>query len=345
MRVAVLTSPIVFQAKGGLQIQIVQTVEALVRQGVCVRLIDPLRERFTDFDLLHVFGATNGNHRIAEFGRAFGLPVVTSPLLHVDWTASLGRRARLLDRLVRRLTHWNVKTEYAHIQSCFENSNALIALGSVERQCMRDAFEVPNEKIHVIPNGIPGAFFEASPELFVGRTGIQPGFVLCVGSVDPYKNQLGLARAIEGSERQLVVIGQCLPNNADYLRQLTSLPNVRYLGGLDYGDPLLASAYAAAGVFCLVSEGEVMPLVVIESLAAGTPAILTKKHSMDTAQFARWITEVDSGDVKAIRAAVSSAIRETGDRQECRQSLRHLTWDRVAAEICTVYERVLGSRS
>jgi len=143
MKVAVLSYPVLFQAQGGMQNEVLESIEALKRLGVDAELINPNIRHFTDFDVVHIFSAINGNHRIAEFAKAFGLPVVTSPFIRPHWNHTLGWRARWIDRIVGRLTEWNVRTEFQEISTCLHLSDVLIAHGETERRSIVEAFLIP----------------------------------------------------------------------------------------------------------------------------------------------------------------------------------------------------------
>lgn len=340
-RVAVLSYPMLFQNQGGLQVQVLETVGALQRLGVDARIIDPSRDKLADFDLVHIFSAINGNHRIAEQAKAIGKPVITSPLIQPHWTRALGRKAHWLESLVGRLTHWEVKTEYRHIRSCLENSDKLVALGSLESRCIIEAFDIPPTRIEIIPNGIPERFFTADLQLFQSSTGIAPGFVLCAASINPYKNQAGLVSALKDLDIRIVLIGPCLEANRRYLDSMTAQPNVTYLGSLAHDDPLLAAAYAAAGLFCLPSQSEVMPLSVMESLAAGTPVVMTRHHGMDLGGFKHLVQEVSPSDGAAIRAAVEHFLKNPPESAACQAAVQHLTWDAVGTALLTCYNQLM----
>lgn len=344
LRVALLSSPMLFQTQGGLQIQMLETRDALRRRGVDAVLADPIREHLTAFDVVHLFSVINGNHRIAEYAASFGVPVVTSPLLQRYWTRAFGCWARTLDRVVGRLSNWMIKTEYRHIASCLSHSDHLIALGPTELDNLTQAFAVPPESISIIPNGIPERFFGADPAVFIERTSIAGGFVLCVGAINPYKNQLGLAQALAGSGRTLVLIGPCLPADQSYLDEIRRQPHVVHLGSLAHDDPLLASAYAAAGVFCLASSAEIMPLVVLEALAAGTPAVCTRNHCMDRSRLGQVMIEVNPHDPAALRAAVDLLYRQRPSAEHCHAAVEPLRWEAVAAQLEAVYRRVRRER-
>lgn len=345
MKVAVLSYPMLFQTKGGLQIQVLETIEHLNALGCEARLIDPNREHLSGFDMVHVFSAINGNQRIVEHARGFKVPCVVSPLIQPHWTVSLGRRARFADRLVGKITGWQVSTESRQIATAIELADHLIALGKVEQQRLVETFGSSPERVTVIPNGVPERFFGADATPFCERFDVAPGYALCVASIDAYKNQLGLARALAGTDVPLILVGDCLPSNRAYLDQLTAMPGVRHVGGFAHDDPMLAAAYAGAGVLGLVSPSEVMPLTVLEALAAGTPAVLTRNHSMDLdGALSGFVTEVDASSSGQIRDAVLRALANPAPRAAVTDSVRDLTWRAVGRRVLDVYERTRASR-
>jgi len=126
------------------------------------------------------------------------------------------------------------------------------------------------------------------------------------------------------------------------LAEILALPHVVYLGALDYHDPLLASAYAAAGVFCLPSLSEVMPLCVLEALAAGTPVVMTKNHCMDIAALLNVVDEIEPNNQVSIRQAVLKKLTDSIQPAECRDKVSSLSWDSVSADLALIYRRVLS---
>lgn len=336
-KVAVLSYPMLFQRQGGLQIQILETIAALRKLGVQAELINPNQDKLVDYDLVHVFSAINGNYRLVEAARGAAKPVVISPLIRPDWTSCTGFRERFLDRLVGKLSNWHIHTTYQEIDFCLRSSDFIVALGEIEKKSITDAFGIAPEKINIIPNGIPQRFFETSPDLFVRKYGLEPGFVLCVAAINSHKNQLFLAQALQHTPYKIVLIGQCLETDRDYLARILDFSNVIYLGALDYQDPLLASAYAAAGVFCLPSRSEVMPLSVLEALAAGTPAIVTKHHCMDVSSMRQILVEVEPINHEQVQSAASRFLTNPTSPEQCRGRVSHLSWDNVARDLIKVY--------
>ena len=343
MRVGILSYPMLFQRDGGLQIQVRETMAALNRlapvanRPLQVQLVDARHNRLNDYDLIHVFSAINGNVRIVEMASELGLPVVLSPLLSPGWNRTVAWRARLADRLTGRLTDWMVQTSYAQTKRALQLADLVIALGEAERDAIVDGFGLPQDKIRVLPNGVNPQFFSANADLFRRDTGLAGPFVLMVGSISPYTNQLGLAQALAGSGVPVVLIGAAPREQQAYLQQLLDLPHVRWLGALDHADPLLASAYHAAAVAALPSQGEVFPLSVLEALAAGTPVVMTSQSALDLPDSAFALRKVRWDDGPAQRLAITGLLALAPERARVRALVERFTWERVAAQIAECY--------
>lgn len=345
MRIAILSYPMLFQRQGGLQIQIKETIEALNQlDDIQADLINSLQDQLADYDLVHVFSAINGNYRIVEAAKDVGKPIVISPLIQPDWSRFTGIRERFLDRCVGKLTGWHIHTSYREIEYCLQTSDAIVALGQIEKNSITEAFLIAEEKISVIPNGIPQRFFQATPDLFNEKYSIDPGFVLCVAAINSHKNQLTLVEALKDTGNKVVLIGSCLESSKAYLDQILAYPDVVYLGSLAYDDPLLTSAYAAAGVFCLPSLSEVMPLSILEALAAGTPAVMTRNHCMDVSAMQGVVREIEPNDQAAIRQAIHCVLENPVSADSCRGSVAELSWGSVAVDLAVIYRRVLSTR-
>ncbi len=340
-RVAFMSSPTLFQSQGGLQIQIRETIEALRLQGVDAVYIDPAVQSVAAFDLVHVFGSMNGQHRIVEFAKRSKIPTVISPLIQPHWRET-ALTARLMDYMLRRFTKWQVKSDYSHGYMALNMADAIIALGAGEQSIIQSAFRIPGSKIFVVPNGIPERFFSATQDAAVKHDVRAKGCVLNVASINPHKNQLGLAEAVSTTGLHCVIVGGVLEAEKSYLDSVIAYSNVHYWGRLNYDDQLLSSIYAAAGVFCLPSLSEVMPLSVLESLAAGTPVVCTKHHGMDLSMMRDVVIEVDPHNKGELNAAIRHFIADPPEPEHCRGVVRHLSWKEVAIKVKEIYADVLS---
>lgn len=342
MKVALATYPIAFQAKGGLEVQITETLLALRAIGIEAKLFDMLSHKFTDFDLVHVFAAIHGNHQIVETAKHYGVSVVLSSVLHPPFSKWQGIKGRLCETLTGCLTNWAVSTSYAFIRSALDGSDRIVALGAVEKQLLRTGYGIGEAKIHIIPNGISRKFYDANPDVFLRRYNTRRKLILCVAYISPYKNQLGVIRALQNEPCDIVLIGECEPANRTYLNDCLSMggDKVRYLGAMDHDDPMLSSAYAAADIMVLASRTEVAPLAVLESLATGTPVIVTRNNSLDLEMDGEVLVSVDPSNTSQIRDNVLRILEQPPMPARCSALVEPLTWRAVANNLLEVYSNL-----
>lgn len=350
MRIGILSYPMLFQREGSLQIQIRETIRALNRlesvdgEAISVELVDPCRSRLDTYDLIHVFAAVHGNHRIVEAAADLGLPVILSPLISPGWNRSSGTRARVADRLLGNLTAWNVETSYAQTRRALQLATLIVALGAAEKRAIGEAFLVPQSRVRVFPNGISAQFFNADGALFRARTGINGPFVLMVGAIGPHKNQLGMAHALSEMALPFVLVGEAQERDQDYLAQVRHVRGVTCMGKLRHDDTLLASAFAAAAVFALPGQAEVQPMPVLEALAAGTPVVDSSGSELDLPGSEFALKTVAPGDTTGIKRAVMGLIDQPPKRALVRSVVSDYTWDRIAQRIARCYAGVVAGQ-
>jgi glycosyltransferase involved in cell wall biosynthesis len=100
---------------------------------------------------------------------------------------------------------------------------------------------------------------------------------------------------------------------------------------------LLASAYAAAKVFVLPSLKEVMPLTVLEAVAAGCPVAVTKETAVQSL-FSQYLVQLDPNSHASIREAVALAEKDGGSSKMRELLHRAYTWEAIGKKILHIYE-------
>lgn len=154
-------------------------------------------------------------------------------------------------------------------------STLLLPNSQIEMDVLRNDFSNVSA-YHVVPNGFPDSFIEASPQHFREQFPDLPDeFILCVARISARKNQHWLAKISHELGLSLVLLGPV--NDQNYFNSVTSYSNVRYLGTLQ--GELLASAYSAAKAHVLPSWFETPGLSSIEAGACGTVVISTDQGS------------------------------------------------------------------
>ena len=340
MRVGILSYPMLFQHDSCMQMQLGETVaalNALPGGGVTAELLDPARTRLDNYDLVHVFSAAHGNHRMVETAVEQQVPVLLSPMVSCDWDRANGVRARVGDRLLGKLTDWNVQTSYAHTRRALQLANMIVAQGESECRAIVSGFLVPPHRVRVLPIGISSRFFDADGALFRALRGIDVPFVLCAGPVSPYRDQIGLADTLAALGVPLVVIGSAIERDAAYFDQLRHMPGTICLGDLSYADPLLASAFAAASVFALMGQGDESHRSVLAALAAGTPVVSTSDCVQLLPQGQRAFHKIAKHDGGALGRIVMQLLAAPVARAEVKALVRTCAWSRVAQQLVTCY--------
>ncbi|MEU6403057.1 glycosyltransferase family 4 protein [Streptomyces sp. NPDC046985] len=147
----------------------------------------------------------------------------------------------------------------------------VIALSDAQAAFLADAYQVPADRVHVVPNGVSEAYFMPpripAPGplnlLYVGRLGAQKNVARLLDALSLTRQDVRL---------RIVGDGELRGRLEEQARRL-GLEHVEFSGGLLGED--LVKAYADADAFVLPSDKEGMPLVVLEAMAAGLPVVAT----------------------------------------------------------------------
>ncbi len=208
------------------------------------------------------------------------------------------------------------------------------------------------------PNGLDWSEWESLPEPRLFRREFpelgDAQYLLFLGRLH-YKKGLDLllpvlARLGEGV--QLAVAG---PEDASYRRKLERLcgelgvrGRVHFTGMLD--GRIKQAALAGAALLVLPSRQENFGNVVIESLAAGTPAVVSENVNLCDFLRDQNVGGVASLDANSLAACVSEWLdRKKADSSvsdRCRRAAReHFDWKRIAANWTDVYTQLIGEES
>ncbi len=196
-------------------------------------------------------------------------------------------------------------------------------------------------KVQVIPEGLPHA---AKPGPL--PEGIEPGFILAVGTVEPRKNYPRLLiayRRLRGRPGvpQLVVAGRAGWAYGDTLRRIAAEPGVRYLGHVD--EPTLAALYEHASVLAFPSLYEGFGLPLLEAMSRGVPAVVGTAGALPELGMGAAIS-VDAESSDAIAGALERLLVDEGLRKEVGQEgirrARDYTWASAAERVLAAMHRI-----
>jgi len=337
MKIALAYSPFLLSRTGGLQEQLLSIHRELVELGVDAKLFSIDSGNFSDFDLIHIFDAESCNFRLVEEAKKHDIKIVVSSIIGPNESKYLATRDDLIEKAVKFFSKNSLSLTKEQTRWCLNGADAVIALGEVEKNTLSIHYGIKKNSISIIPNGVSSQFFSPEPSLFIDQYHIEKGYILCVGSIYPLKNQLLLADITKNMGVSLVLIGDI--RDKHYFDQIQAYTHVNYIGTIK-DKKLLASAYAAASVFTLISEHEIMPLVVLEALASCTPIMMTNNHSMSLNLNLEHVKQVDPSKIAELKKTLTYLIEKYPNRQNINQESTALSWREVAQQHLSLYKQL-----
>lgn len=211
---------------------------------------------------------------------------------------------------------------------------------------------VPVQKIHVIYNPVRAWGAIEPPAAFRQRLGLTGTVLAYVGRRDPYKNVLGLVRAMALLKHmypepvQLVIAGPHDPRYPEAyteVRRLQLTDTVVFPGYLD--DASLGALYHVSDVFVFPSLYEGFGLPPLEAMSCGTPVVASNRTALpeilgDAALL------VDPEDPQALAAGILRVLTDPTLAQQLRRAgyarAALFSASQAAAQYAALYERLLA---
>ncbi len=244
----------------------------------------------------------------------------------------------------------NKATEY-----CAKNADHIIAVSESTKSDLISQFNVPEENITVIYEGYDKDVFK--PELeeksnkLAEKYNFSKQYLLSVGTVQPRKNYKRIIKAYcnlisNYPDYDLVIVGKKGWLCSDIYKlpgKLGIEDKVHFLGHVP--DEEMPVLYSGAEVFVFPSLYEGFGLAPLESMACGTPVVLSNISSLpevggDAAVY------VEPASVESIREGILKVISATKRKKEelSRNSLQRaaqFSWEKAAEESVEVFENLV----
>jgi glycosyltransferase involved in cell wall biosynthesis len=235
-------------------------------------------------------------------------------------------------------------------------ADAVIVPSNTVRDDVRRLLGVPADKMATVYEAAGPQFapMENAAVHAIARTyGIEPPYVLSVGSLEPGKNRARLFRAMrhlrdEGIGHRLAVVGQRAWGYEDDLALIDDLGMADriILPGYVRAEHLPA-LYAGADVFAFPSLYEGFGLPVLEAMACGVP-VLTSRVSATAEVAGEAALLVDPESVESIREGLRQLLADRDLRAEyARRGVERaaqFSWQRAADKTRAIYHRVVDGR-
>ncbi len=217
-------------------------------------------------------------------------------------------------------------------------------------------FEIPHERIHVIPLGVAPAFRPAASVAegraeFVSMGFVEP-YVLYAGGLKPHKNVATLLKAFAQfryrDSARLVISGENLWVNASLAQLSEDLGIKRRILSLPMNPQRLVRLYQGATVVVMPSLYEGFGLPIVEAMACGAPVIGARAASIPEVIGEGGLL-FDPLSVDELVQMMERVFDDPGLQQSQREyGLRRASrysWDRCGASTLRLYRSVAGKEN
>ncbi|TAH36861.1 MAG: glycosyltransferase family 1 protein [Planctomycetota bacterium] len=243
----------------------------------------------------------------------------------------------------------------ATVPASARRAHRVLTVSEFSRRDIVERLQIPAERVEAIYHGIPELYAppqdpQADLLRLRARYGIEPGFVLYLGTLQPNKNIEVLCAAWQilrrrGFPGQLVLAGArgwLYDEMWARIHARGDDAGVLQTGYLEDQD--IRRLYGCCSAFVLVSLLEGFGIPVIEAMACGAPVVAADACSLpEVAGGAALI--VDPGDAEAIARAIEIAATAGPERDALiargLARSRHFDWDTSARQHVGAYRRAL----
>lgn len=376
MKVLMLGRIDLFQNRGGDTVQIENTAEELRNLGIEVDICSDLSIDMRGYDLIHIFQLDWIPEIYFYFLKAekYNKKIVFSPIHHNinevkrfddEYVFDYRRISKILFknqfsrdtfknvyrsiRDIKRIgpTIYSVIYGFKNMQKrMLEWSDHILVQTNREAEDLKNTFEV-DFRWTKISNGVGKIYYENKdyePKLKL------KDYVICVGRIEPRKNQLKIIEAVTEIREQskedinLVFLGSY--KGAKHL-EYTYLFNealkrnkwITHIDRVPYKD--MPSYYKYAKVCCSASWFETTGLTVLEALFCGTNAVASGDRAREC--LGDYASYCDPGDKKSIRIAIEKELK--APRPLLSDDMRReYTWENAAKKTLEIYNCILGEK-
>lgn len=245
-------------------------------------------------------------------------------------------------------------TVYNFEKNGLDHSSAVIAVSNFTGRLLAGHYGTPSHKLHVVHNGIDSSLYQDSGSdedplrplkeagykvvLYVGRLTLQKG-------PDYFLKSAGLVLQHQPKTVFLIVgSGDMEGQMINQAAQMGISDKVLFAGFLR--DELLNQVYRSADLFVMPSVSEPFGITALESVANGTPAIISKQSGVS--ETLNHVLKVDFWDTEEMANQILSVLKYSPLQKTLRtngkKEVKKISWKAAAAKTIEIYKKVLSRR-
>ncbi len=251
------------------------------------------------------------------------------------------------------------RTAHTYARLAFQiaarRSDRILTVSEASKRDILKLFDLPNEKVTVIPNAIDERFLSTPLDDEIVRVReryqLSDRFVLYAGSAKPHKNVERLLDAFfmlrqkEGfNDLSLIIIGNEISKYSTLRRAVHRYKlhkHVRFLGFVTH--ETLAILYRLSDVFVFPSLYEGFGLPPLEAMACGTPVLTSNVSSLPEVVGDAAVL-VDPYNPRSIADGMELILTDTELRETLKERglkrVRQFSWQESVTRVRNIYEQI-----
>ena len=362
---------------GGDKVQIENTARELRALGADVEIRTDEDFIPQNYDVIHIFQLdwTPETYLYARKAHDAAKPIILSPIHHSieevkrfddEYVFDFRRLSKVLfsnqfhrdtfKNVYRSLTDpKKIKPTLVSITHGFqkmqkevlEMSEKVLVQTDLETKDLEETFGVKIDAVKV-PNGVSRNFIEQDAGAQKRNPLNLSDYIICVGRIEPRKNQLNVISAVEklrnetGEDLQLVLIGVSTGlKHFEYGKMFNdkkaACPWIHHVEKVPYQE--MPDYYRNAKVGVSASWFETTGLTSLEALFCGANAVAAGERAKEYLK--EYASYCDPGSVDSIAGAVKAQLKAPRPQIEV-QMRKEYTWEKAAAKTLEVYQEVLN---
>jgi glycosyltransferase involved in cell wall biosynthesis len=223
-----------------------------------------------------------------------------------------------------------------------KRADLVTTVSAYSKKAIMRHFSIPEENIHVVPNGVSNFYFEPFDKekaaLDVWEKFGLRNYILYVSRIEPRKNQVDLLKAyldlkLYEQGRSLVFVGKtsiAVPQLKEIMQSLPAAIKQKIFFLEDISNTDLRLLYQATALFVYPSKGEGFGIPPLEAGALGIPTICSNTTAME--EFSFFGDGHIRPDVDQLKASITRALAEQpANLREISNTIRRrYGWERAA---------------
>ncbi len=361
-----------FDLRGGDTVQLEKTKAELEKLGVEVDFSLEFEPDLSKYDLVHLSNVTRIQETYLHVlnakrqGKPIALSTIYWPMEEFEKNGQIGLRKfinshlsidreekiKAFARYIKDKNSRNISTKnlwkigYTNMQKYVVNNvDYFLPNSEMEMDAFCESFGIKKANYKVIPNAIDANIAKKQEDADVPQElELYRDAIICVGRIEPRKNQLSLVKALDQSGYKLVLVGAVSNNQKKYYSAIKKImdrnPDFHYIPSVE--NSKLYQLYKVCRVSTLPSWLDTPGLVSLEAGAMGCNLAISSKGST-TEYFSDYAEYCLPDDIPGIKKAIDNAYAKEKNNQLKQRILKNYTWEIAGRKTLEAYNELLKS--